>query len=585
MSNKASIEKSLKGLILDDNNEFVAMLSGEWGIGKTHFWNNLFAEKELKKSNIAYISLFGYSSLQSIKNDIIMKLSNTEKGKAVISEIFNNFRTSLGSREGDESSGLSLGGNLVSSALSAIPEKSLVGTVICFDDFERLSHKVSLKDVMGLISQFKEQKKCKVVMILNEGELSEDDQKVFAEGKEKIVDYSFNYKPSQEELFEAIKEDIKKIKFCKNEWIYDFFKKINLNNIRIMKQAIYQLGHFSFIEEGKFNDKVVKEFVEIALNLFVFKARCNYNYKEFSKIKSYKTKKMWAKVIDSSEDVEYEINEKYEKCLNCCNPDEYIFTNEYSKNKNLIEKNIYGFIDNHLINKDELLDFLKENNKSLSRYDIRNEISEVNKRLFTDFSVPNNEIANQLFILLEEHKDDMCYLFHYKDFKPLIEHINKFLPQQPTNELEVEIVKNYISFYDADPVHDEALDGTYSELINNDYEWADEYRKEHRKTLKVESSDISSIMEVALKNRHCPHDDAYKLSSISSEEYKELIKTTPDFIQTLVDFLRNNRHDTNLKEAIENISNALISLKNESEEYAWKIDYIARNANIKLEDE
>ena len=359
MSNKASIEKSLKSLILNDDKEFVAMLSGEWGVGKTYFWNNLFTEKELKKSNIAYISLFGYSSLQSIKNDIVMKLSNTEKGKAVIAEIFNNFRTSIGARDGDESSGLSLGGSLVSSALSAIPEKSLVGTVICFDDFERLSHKVSLKDVMGLISQFKEQKKCKIVMILNEGELSEDDQKVFAEGKEKIVDYSFNYKPSQEELFEAIKEDIKKIKFCKNEWIYDFFKKIDLNNIRIMKQAIYQLNHFSFIAKYKFDDKVVKEFVEIALNLFIFRAKCNLPYESYKEMIKYKSKNSWDKIIKKTEEKEIAINDKYEKCYT------HYTAITYSSSKDNLVKTIYYFIENHSIAKRKIINLLNHSQSKL----------------------------------------------------------------------------------------------------------------------------------------------------------------------------------------------------------------------------
>jgi hypothetical protein len=43
--------------------------------------------------------------------------------------------------------------------------------IICFDDFERLSSKIDLKDIMGLISYLKEQKICKILLIMNEKEL------------------------------------------------------------------------------------------------------------------------------------------------------------------------------------------------------------------------------------------------------------------------------------------------------------------------------------------------------------------------------------------------------------------------------
>jgi hypothetical protein len=40
--------------------------------------------------------------------------------------------------------------------------------IVCFDDFERLSSSMELEEVLGLISELKEQKNCSVVMILNE---------------------------------------------------------------------------------------------------------------------------------------------------------------------------------------------------------------------------------------------------------------------------------------------------------------------------------------------------------------------------------------------------------------------------------
>jgi hypothetical protein len=46
--------------------------------------------------------------------------------------------------------------------------------IVCFDDFERLSSSMELEEVLGLISELKEQKNCSVVMILNEDELGDN---------------------------------------------------------------------------------------------------------------------------------------------------------------------------------------------------------------------------------------------------------------------------------------------------------------------------------------------------------------------------------------------------------------------------
>jgi hypothetical protein len=45
---------------------------------------------------------------------------------------------------------------------------------VCFDDFERLSPSIKLEEVLGFIAELKEQKECKVVMILNEGKLGDN---------------------------------------------------------------------------------------------------------------------------------------------------------------------------------------------------------------------------------------------------------------------------------------------------------------------------------------------------------------------------------------------------------------------------
>ena len=65
------LEVKLYDLLIKSNEPFVASISGEWGIGKTHFLQKIFLEKyksELSKKQIAYVSLFGHNSLNDIKD-------------------------------------------------------------------------------------------------------------------------------------------------------------------------------------------------------------------------------------------------------------------------------------------------------------------------------------------------------------------------------------------------------------------------------------------------------------------------------------------------------------------------------------
>lgn len=78
-SNQQRLEEYLVGtdgyLKSDTSNGKVIMLSGKWGSGKTFFWKEII-EKNLKKEKIPnnYISLYGKTSIQEIKNEVFLKI-------------------------------------------------------------------------------------------------------------------------------------------------------------------------------------------------------------------------------------------------------------------------------------------------------------------------------------------------------------------------------------------------------------------------------------------------------------------------------------------------------------------------------
>lgn len=71
-------------------------------------------------------------------------------------------------------------------------------TIICVDDIERRGRQLSIRELLGQIALLKEQKKCKVVLILND-EALEDDETEFNMYYEKVVDVSLSFAPTAEE--------------------------------------------------------------------------------------------------------------------------------------------------------------------------------------------------------------------------------------------------------------------------------------------------------------------------------------------------------------------------------------------------
>lgn len=76
------LEVKLYDLLIKNDESFVASISAEQGIGKTHFWQRVFLEKyknEFSKKQIAYVSLFGHNRLNDIKTDVVLQISKTTK--------------------------------------------------------------------------------------------------------------------------------------------------------------------------------------------------------------------------------------------------------------------------------------------------------------------------------------------------------------------------------------------------------------------------------------------------------------------------------------------------------------------------
>ena len=187
MATTEKIEEKLLNLI-NQADSFATALTGEWGIGKTHFWKNFYEKNHnnFKMNKYSYVSLFGIDSLESFKYQIAINTHDTKQKKDYLLPIKKAFSSIISNIDFPklEAKGFSL--SVTQSMINSIISNFIEDTVICIDDFERKSDKLDTREIMGLINFLKEEKKCKIIMILHEDKSK--DLEVFREYKEKVFD-------------------------------------------------------------------------------------------------------------------------------------------------------------------------------------------------------------------------------------------------------------------------------------------------------------------------------------------------------------------------------------------------------------
>lgn len=197
------IKNQIFQFLSSDEPEVMA-IKGEWGVGKTFSWKKFLkeasSENKINLDRYSYVSLFGINSLDAFKYSIFENVVKRELiGTEASIETFKSNTTSLIESLGRQSVNLFKGAPIVKSfspAIETISFLSLNKTLICIDDLERKGKGLEVKDILGLVSLLKEQKKCKVVLLLNDGEEGLQDYEKY---REKVIDIELAFAPDPEE--------------------------------------------------------------------------------------------------------------------------------------------------------------------------------------------------------------------------------------------------------------------------------------------------------------------------------------------------------------------------------------------------
>lgn len=222
---------------LENSNPEVLCLKGKWGVGKTYTWNYYLQEtakaKKLALDKYAYVSLFGLNSLEDVKYALFestIDVGNLNKGPTQdsiqkgINYIKKHYKKLI----------TFVTKNPFVQSYIGETEKSLFflirKQIICIDDLERAGDNLNIKDIFGLISFLKEQRGCKVILLLNDEKLSDKvDYDILLE---KVMDTKLDFSPTPKEASDIV--------FPLPEGIQTLIHKnviaLGITNIRIIKK-------------------------------------------------------------------------------------------------------------------------------------------------------------------------------------------------------------------------------------------------------------------------------------------------------------------------------------------------------------
>ena len=173
------MEELVEGIldyIRSDYTDYAIMINGEWGSGKTYFWDHKIRNRiesmhiNGKQYTTIYMSLYGISNLEEISKKIFIETTQLmDKNLKKFMNSHNQTSIPEYAKTGLDMAnffGVTQNGDKINYAdFFSTDDK-----VLCFDDLERAN--VDVIDILGYINNFVEHDHIKTIIICNEKELA-----------------------------------------------------------------------------------------------------------------------------------------------------------------------------------------------------------------------------------------------------------------------------------------------------------------------------------------------------------------------------------------------------------------------------
>ena len=262
---------SILDYVRADYTDYAIMINGEWGSGKTYFWNHKIRNKieslqlNGRKYTTIYMSLYGISNLEDISKKIFIETTQL-MDKNMRKYMDNHGQTTIPEYA---KTGLDMANFFgVTQNGDKIDYASFFSTnnkVLCFDDLERAN--VDVIDILGYINNFVEHDHIKTIIICNEKELSTKLKSSNLEMKTFIATYLLDKEGT---LLKADKPMVEKIRE-KIEYVFDKANDYERIKEKLIGETFEYAPRFNYIIDGLLlryeNNKDLMRFLREHTNL------------------------------------------------------------------------------------------------------------------------------------------------------------------------------------------------------------------------------------------------------------------------------------------------------------------------------
>ena len=348
------LNKIIRNYLFDKDIDSALFINGKWGVGKTYYWINTVEEliREIKNSygenyEPIYISLNGISSTSEIISQIaynvfIQRLPNkvkkniSTKLSTITVGIINSIAVFLKDKELKDFNKIDI--------MSFINFKN---KVICFDDMERISEKISIEEVLGFISRnFLENKPVKIIVMGSENDLDKTNREKFLLKKEKVfyreIKFELDFIVTFQSLCKQLLNDeqLRKIIICNQEFFINLLNEFKIENLRTVRSTLITIK-FLYVKFNKdFFNRLIKSiiFFTVVITKEFKEGKINFSSSEaYKKLNFNIDNRISFSIIDQSNDQYQQQNAAY------------IFYKTYIKSNRSIYnffRSIYSFIIN-----------------------------------------------------------------------------------------------------------------------------------------------------------------------------------------------------------------------------------------------
>jgi len=250
MKQMEDLVESILDYVRADYTDYAIMINGEWGSGKTYFWDHKIKNKiESMKLNgkqytTIYMSLYGISNLEDISKKIFIETTQLmDKNLKKFMNANNQTTIPEYAKTGLDMAnffGVTQNGDKLNYADFFTTDDK----VLCFDDLERAN--VDVIDILGYINNFVEHDHIKTIIICNEKELATKLKNSNLEMKTFIATYLLD---KEGDLSKTDKPMVEKIQ-DKIEYVFDKANDYERIKEKLIGETFEYAPEFNYIING-----------------------------------------------------------------------------------------------------------------------------------------------------------------------------------------------------------------------------------------------------------------------------------------------------------------------------------------------